>query len=214
MTGADEPTRVIGLQLPMRGLMVARNSPASRVPSHGTELFATAQALDLVPVDDRGRTAPVGLRALLFPQRPEEFPGFGREVLSPAPGIVHAVHDGEADHPAHRGLPSLRYALTQSRRAAAGWASLAGNHVLIRLGPPQDRVFLALCHLRRGSIEVVPGETVETGRLLARCGNSGNSTEPHLHLQLMDHADPATATPVAFDLPGGLPRDGGLLGEP
>ena len=47
-------------------------------------------------------------------------------------GEIVAAHDGEPDHAAYRGLPSLGYALTQGRRAAEGWPALAGNHVMIR----------------------------------------------------------------------------------
>ena len=48
-------------------------------------------------------------------------------------------------------------------------------------------VYAALAHLRRGSVRVRPGDRVAAGQPLAECGNSGNSSEPHLHFQLMDH---------------------------
>jgi murein DD-endopeptidase MepM/ murein hydrolase activator NlpD len=56
--------------------------------------------------------------------------------------------------------------------------------VVIDLG---DRVYAVLAHLRRGSLRVAKGQRVRAGQQVAECGNSGNSTEPHLHLQLMDH---------------------------
>lgn len=100
------------LALPFRGRWTVQNSPADRVPSHGTERFALAHSIDLVPVDDRGRTARFRLGSLLRPEPPDAFPGFGRDLLSPLDAVVHAVHDGELDHPAHRGLASIAYALT------------------------------------------------------------------------------------------------------
>ena len=115
----DAEDRLV-LALPFRGRWKVQNSPADRVPSHGTELFALSHSIDLVPVDGRGRTAPWGFMSLLRPEAPEAFPGFGRELLSPVDGVVHSVHDAQVDHDAHRGLPSLAYALTQGRRAAAG----------------------------------------------------------------------------------------------
>jgi hypothetical protein len=185
-----------------------QNSPANRVPSHGTALFATAHAVDFVPVDDRGRTAPVAVSTWFRPEPPERFPGWGRVVTAPAAGTVVAVHDGEPDHDARRGLPSVGYALTQRRRVADGWAALGGNHVVVRVG---EGAFVALCHLRRGSISVAVGHRVGVGEELGRCGNSGNSTEPHLHVQAMDHPDAgvAAALPVRFD--GGLPRNGDVV---
>lgn len=203
---------VLRLALPFRGRWRVQNSPADRVPSHGTRLYALDHSIDLVPIDEAGRTAPVRLRTLLRTEPADAFPGFGRELLSPLDAVVHAVRHGEEDHPAHRGLPSILYALTQGRRAAQGWTALAGNHVILRARPPSGgapgaEVFVALCHLRRGSIAVRPGQEVRIGELLGRCGNSGNSTEPHLHLQAMSAADPSAARAVPFSFPAGLFRN-------
>ncbi|MGO1353533.1 MAG: M23 family metallopeptidase [Brachybacterium tyrofermentans] len=193
---------------PGTGLWSVRNSPADRVPSHGTTLFATAQAIDLVPVGPDGRTAPFGLRSLLRPEPAHRFPGFGRTVLAPVAGVVVAAHGSSPDHPAHRGLPSVGYALTQRRRAAGGWEALAGNHVILRT---TDGEFIALCHLRHGSLRVRSGEQVRVGQELGECGNSGNSMEPHLHLQAMTSADASSAEPVPVVLPSGLPRNGSVI---
>jgi len=52
-------------------------------------------------------------------------------------------------------------------------------------------------------------DTTTAGRELARCGNSGNSTEPHVHFQLMDGPGPDTASGVPFTWRGvGVPKDG------
>ena len=134
-------------------------------------------------------------------------PGFGRDIVSPVAGEVVAAHDGEVDHEAYRGLPSLGYALTQGRRAAAGWPALAGNHVLIRC----EGGVVALCHLQRGSLTVTVGEQVRTGQPVGRCGNSGNSTEPHVHVQAIDRlpVEAAQAVPMTFD--GRLPHNGEIV---
>jgi len=198
----------VDLSYPFTGRWLTQNSPADRVPSHGTTLFATSFAIDFVPVDDAGRTAPIGLRSLLRSEPAERFPGFGRPILAPVDGVVVAVHDGAPDHDAFRGVPSIGYALTQRRRAAAGWPALAGNHVMIQSdGGP----VVAVCHLQRASIEVRPGQAVRAGDPLARCGNSGNSTEPHVHLQAIDRADVDTATAVPITFGGRLPRNGEVV---
>src|SRR5918995_76764 len=69
---------------------------------------------------------------------------------------------------------------------------------------PADRVYAALAHLRRGSPRVRPGDWVAAGQQLAACGNSGNSTEPHLHFQLMDHPSVllAAGLPLRFGQAG------------
>ncbi len=51
-----------------------------------------------------------------------------------------------------------------------------------------DSVFSALCHLKKGSIQVKDGEIVSTGQLVGRVGNSGRSPVPHLHFQLQSSA--------------------------
>lgn len=196
----------VNLAYPFTGRWLVQNSPANRIPSHGTHLFATAYAIDFVPVTDTGRTAPITLGALVKPEPAERFPGFGRPILAPFDGVV-AAHDSEPDHHAHRGLPSIRYALTQWRRAIAGWAALAGNHVLIE----RSGVIVALCHLRQGSITVRPGQEVRAGDMLGECGSSGNSTEPHLHVQAFDSRDIERANAVRITFHGSLPANGDVI---
>jgi hypothetical protein len=198
----------LDLAYPFVGRWQTRNSPANRVPSHGTTLWGTSFAIDFVPVDEAGRTAPLTLGSLLRPDPAERFPGFGRPVLAPVQGVVVGVRRTAPDHPSFRGLPSVGYALTQRRRAAAGWGELAGNHVMIqtREGP-----VVTVCHLQRDSVRVQPGQSVQVGEALGRCGNSGNSTEPHVHLQAVDRVDVvhASAVPIAFG--GHLPRNGEVV---
>jgi hypothetical protein len=199
---------VVSLAYPFTGRWLVRNSPANRVPSHGTPAFSSAHAIDFVPVDMRHRSAPFTLGSLFRPEPPERFIGFRLPVLAPVAGTVIAVHDGDPDHDAFRGVPSVGYALTQRRRAAAGWPGLAGNHVLIEVAPG---AVVALCHLRRGSVTVVTGQVVTVGHPVGQCGNSGNSTEPHVHLQAMTHADADRARALPIEFPHGLPRNGQVV---
>jgi len=198
----------LALAYPLAGRWLVQNSPADRVPSHGTRVFATANAIDFLPVDTRGRSAPFTFRSLTRPEPPDRFIGFRMPVFAPVSGIVVTVHDGEPDHDAFRGLPSVGYALTQRRRANAGWSGLAGNHVVIEV---EQGTVVALCHLRRGSITVAPGQAVTAGFPIGQCGNSGNSTEPHVHLQAMTHADANRASALPISFPDGLPRNGRVV---
>lgn len=201
----------LNLAYPFTGRWLTQNSPANRVPSHGTTRFAASHAIDFVPVDDAGRTAPIRLRTLIRPEAATRFPGFGRPILAPVHGLVVAVHDAEPDHHAFRGVPSIRYVLTQGRRASEGWIALAGNHVMIRsdLGP-----VLVLCHLRRRSVRVDVRRRVSVGDVVGQCGNSGNSTEPHLHLQAITSAEVLQADPVPITFHGRLPRNGDIVDAP
>ena len=198
------------LDLPFRGLWMARNSPARKIPSHGTRALGVTYAVDFVGVDARGLPAPRTWRTVLAVEAPEGFSGFGRPILAPVAGTVVAAHDGEPDHSARRSqLTLVPYVLGQAKRVRKGVAAVAGNHVVIALGP--DGPFVLLAHLRRGSVRVAPGDAVAVGDQVAECGNSGNSTQPHVHVQVTDSLDwpRATGLPMAFRRPGarGGPAD-------
>jgi hypothetical protein len=182
--------------LPFTGRWVVQNSPASRVPSHGTELFGTSHAIDFVPVGADGRSAPRSLRSLSWTEPAEAFIGFGRPILAPVSGEVVRVHDGEPDHVARRSIGAqLGYALTQGSRVRAGAAAIAGNHVVLR----RDGALILLAHLRAGSVKPRVGDRVETGESIGECGNSGNSTEPHLHVQVSESVERnGRGIPLAF----------------
>ena len=62
----------------------------------------------------------------------------------------------------------------------------AGNHIMIK---SEKGYIVFLAHLRNGSIQVVEGQRVKQGDRLGVVGNSGNSTAPHLHLNLFDQMD-------------------------
>lgn len=75
---------------------------------------------------------------------------------------------------------------------------VAGNYIILQCG---KNVYAALVHLQKGSISVTPGQKISKGDLLGSVGHSGNSFAPHLHFQLMDSSDIATANgiPCAFE---------------
>lgn len=192
------PADAVVLDLPFQGSWRVENSPARRVPSHGTHAFGTSHAIDFVAVDDKGRSAPFAWRSLVSTEPPEFFRGFGVPILAPVSGTVVLTHDEEPDHEARRSqLTLVPYMLGQTGRARAGIAGLAGNHVVIaaRLDGP----FVVLAHLRQGTVQV-PGQHVQAGEPLAECGNSGNSTEPHVHVPVSDSTDwdRAHGVPLAF----------------
>ena len=215
----------VTLSLPLAGRALVQNSPARRVPSHGTHLMASTYAIDLVPVDSLGRrTAGRDWRTLLSTEPPDRFVGFGAPVLAPAGGTVVHVHDGEPDHMARRSQLALApYMLGQAHRFRLGVVGIAGNYVVLELEDRRGSV--AMVHLQRGSIRVNQGDVVRRGQHLAGCGNSGNSTEPHLHVQVMDGADPmaAAGVPIVFErflehhrgvtrlVESGLPAEGSII---
>ena len=186
--------------MPFAGLWLVQNSPARRVPSHGSNLFGERYAIDFVGVDDRHRTAGIrDWRTLIATEPPERFFAFGRPILAPRSGIVVDVHDTELDHQGRRPqLALVPYMLGQAARLRQGAGALAGNYVTISLLEGGSYVLLA--HLQAGSILVTVGRELFEGQQIASCGNSGNSTQPHVHMQAMDSADSFVAhgVPIEF----------------
>ncbi len=194
------PGPTVTVSLPFTGAWKVENSPLRRVPSHGTHLLGSTYAIDFVGVDDAGRTAPaVNWRTAFATEPPELFFAFGRPILAPISGQVAAVHDGEPDHEARRSqLALIPYMLGQPARLRSGIAAIGGNYVLITV--PDGGAVVGVMHLRSGTLRVSPGQQVREGEQIGECGNSGNSTQPHVHVQAMDRADPWTARgrPLVF----------------
>ena len=85
-----------------------------------------------------------------------------------------------------------------SRAVPITLETVGGNHVIVNLG---DGVFAFYAHLQPGAIKVKVGDKVRRGQVLGLVGNSGNSTEPHLHFHLGDANAPlgSEGLPYAFD---------------
>lgn len=184
---------------PVEGRWVAVNSPAEKVPSHGVHSAGQTYAIDLVYWPDATR-AWKAVHAWPLMRRPEDFPGYGRPVFAPADGRVVKTRDRWRDHWSRNSWPALLYAFLEgSARELLGPGALLGNHVILDLG---DGTHAVVAHLKRGSVAVAKGQVVGAGQPLGECGNSGNTSEPHLHFQLMDTARPALAAGLPFAFVG------------
>ena len=118
--------------------------------------------------------------------------GWGRPLLSPAEGRVAFVRDDMED--------------ADGAGTVTETADAAGNQIVIEL---DNGLFVLLAHLQHGSVRVQEGDPVRIGDELARVGNSGNTTLPHLHLQVQTHADvwdpDNLSVPFAFGTDGRVP---------
>lgn len=101
----------------------------------------------------------------------------GEPVLAPAAGTVVVAEDGVSEN-----VPGEMNADEK-----------LGNHVVIDHGNGEFSLF---AHLQTGSVAVATGEAVEPGTPVGTCGNSGNSSEPHLHYQLQSGPDFFTSKSV------------------
>ncbi len=110
----------------------------------------------------------------------DDYYGYMLPVLAPASGVVFAAHDGEPD-----------VAIGAWRWGLAG----LGNHVGIEVAPDE---YLFIGHLQPGSVRVQVGDHVTVGQRLGKVGNSGNSSEPHVHLHLQDTPRPYFGEGIPF----------------
>jgi hypothetical protein len=142
-------------------------------------------ALDIVALNLFGSKA-----TGLLPSELERYVIYGHTVHSPINGEVIGVVDG---------LPDLT-------PPEMNGSQPAGNHIWLRV----DDVYIVLAHLMNGSITVKAGDRVERGQPLGRVGNSGNTTEPHLHIHAVKYSTPpeistefllrnGTAVPMLFE---------------
>jgi hypothetical protein len=86
-------------------------------------------------------------------------------VLAPIAATVHQALDGE---------PDIAIGTT-----LADPSRLLGNHAILKL---DDGTYLVIAHLKQGSVQVKTGDAVTEGQPLGECGNSGNTSEPHIHI--------------------------------
>lgn len=198
---------------PVVGRWRAVNSPATRVPSHGLHAYGQTYAIDLTYHPEDGHGPDSG--GIWPPERsPEEYPSFGEPVLAPIDGTVVKVQDTARDHLSRTSWFGMLYLFVEAGvRELLGPGRILGNHIVIDSG---QGIYVLVAHLRHRSIQIREGEDVTRGQPLGECGNSGNSTEPHVHVQMMDHQNASLACGLPFQFGSetletdraGLPRNG------
>jgi hypothetical protein len=97
----------------------------------------------------------------------ESYPSWGETLYAPADGTVAVVENG----------------LDDNMVGEMDRENPVGNHVCIDMGNGR---YVLMAHLQKGSVLVSPGDKVYVGQPLAKCGNSGNTSHPHLHIQVQD----------------------------
>lgn len=109
--------------------------------------------------------------------RNEDYYAYGLPVTAPCGGTVAMAVDGVPDNLPGQTNPSFA----------------PGNCVLLETAAGE---FLLLGHFVPRSLTVREGQRVQKGEVLGRCGNSGNSTEPHVHMHLQSQAAPGGASGI------------------
>ncbi|MBT9260370.1 MAG: M23 family metallopeptidase [Clostridiales bacterium] len=149
---------------PLAGTWTVANGGPDPDTSHSWELIGQRYAYDFVVTDERGKSHRNDGRRL------EDYYAFGAPVLAPADGLVVKAKDGRRDYPRPGEFDPFVW-------------NLLGNYVILQ---HEGGEYSLLAHLRRGSVRVKRGDRVKRGQVVGEVGNSGNSSEPHLHFQVQD----------------------------
>jgi len=97
----------------------------------------------------------------------ENYYAFGQEIIAPAEGVVTYAVDGVHDN----------------KPGEMNRMFVPGNLVIIKHAEGEYSLF---AHFKQNSIRVKVGDKVTKGQIIGLCGNSGNSSEPHLHFQIQN----------------------------
>lgn len=164
--GAENYNGSVKYSLPFRGTWTVVNGGVEEAASHSWQILTQRYAYDFIIIDEEGKSFS-GSRT-----NHEDYYCYGKEVLAPADGEVVEASDKYPDS-----------AILESGEANCAARDIRGNYVLIRHA---DREYSLLAHLKQGSIRVKPGDAVKRGQHIANCGNSGNTSEPHLHFHVQE----------------------------
>jgi hypothetical protein len=147
----------------------------------GQARIAQRFAIDWVRLYDSGRTFEGD------PSKNESYRAFGASVIAVADGTVAAIRDGIPEN--QPGAKTRAVPMTPD--------TLAGNSILLDLG---GGAYAFYGHLQPGSLRAKKGDAVRRGQVLAQVGNTGNSSEPHLHFHVSDRASGLDSEGIPYAL--------------
>lgn len=153
--------------IPLKGKWIVANGGTNKENSHSWELITQRYAYDFVIQNEHDKTY------INDKENIENYFCFGSPIIASFKGKVVSINNKTRDH-------------KKVGDFSVDWKTnnIAGNYVIIR-HPNNEYSFYA--HLKKDSILVKVNDIVEKGQKIALCGNSGRSTEPHLHFQIMNN---------------------------
>jgi peptidase M23-like protein len=178
------------IQAPLRGEWLAANGPSNlsghrrtALALNGTIAIGQRFAIDFLQVDSAGRTFNGDST------NNKSYFAYGKEMYAVGDGIVVATKDS---------IPENSPRSPVARAVPINLITVGGNHIVIDLGGGRYAFY---AHVQPGSLRVRTGDRVRRGQVLGLVGNSGNSTEPHLHFHLVDGVARGTSTLGAEGIP-------------
>ncbi|SDW36146.1 Murein DD-endopeptidase MepM and murein hydrolase activator NlpD, contain LysM domain [Hydrobacter penzbergensis] len=172
----DEPLPKIDrnqtkLQLPFTGVWTVIWGGDTKEQNYHVVSSAQKNAFDIEITDEQGHSYKTD------GQTNEDYYAFGMPLTAPCDGAVVLVVDGIKDNKPGDMNPAYS----------------PGNSVIIKT---EKNEYLVFAHFKQHSIQVTQDQKIKQGQLLGRCGNSGNSSKPHLHFHIQNTEDINKATGV------------------
>jgi murein DD-endopeptidase len=182
--------RAVAISSPLRGdHWLAANGPSNisghrraLIPIDGHAAIAQRFAIDWVRLRDDGKTFQGDEKDN------KNYYAYVSEALAVADGVVTEIKDGIPQN-----IPG-----ENSRAVPITLETVGGNHVILDIGGGHYAFY---AHLQPGSLRVKLGDKVRRGQVVGLVGNSGNSTEPHLHFHIENATSPLGAEGLPYALP-------------
>lgn len=171
MHGFDSPsidnnTASVSHGLPFDNEWVVVNGGVTKTLSHSWSIQTQRYAYDFIQLDEKGKShKDEGLQL-------EDYYCYGQPIIATCEGIVREVVDIYPDS-----VINKQHDIDKLAR------DIRGNYIVIK---NVDSTYSFYGHLKPKSIGVKEGQSIQKGDLLALCGNSGFSSEPHLHFHIQD----------------------------
>ncbi|MPW24184.1 peptidoglycan DD-metalloendopeptidase family protein [Alkalibaculum sp. M08DMB] len=150
--------------LPFEGQWVVVNGCYTKEFSHSWDIPTQRYAYDFIILDEEGKSYRNEFNQC------ESYYCYDKNILAPADGIVVEILNVAKD--------SLIF---KKGKFFSKSPHIAGNYIVIK---HSEKEYSTFAHLKKDSITVKVGDSISRGDIIAKCGNTGNSTEPHLHFQL------------------------------
>lgn len=167
----------VSYSVPLKGKWLIVNGGTEKKHSHSWSIHSQRYAYDFLKIDEKMHTHKANHKAL------DNYYCYEEEITSPADGKVVKVVDKFKDSK-----------IIDNQKTDPLAKNIPGNYIIIKHAE-QEYSFLA--HLKPNSIIVQPGDNVKRHQKIGLCGNSGNTTEPHLHFQIQ--------TGISFNFSAGIP---------
>lgn len=149
--------------LPFSGSWTVANGGINKIDSHSWAICNQRYAYDFY-IEKAGKTYQENGKSV------SDYFCYGKAILAPADGVVVEIKNLFDDTP-----------IPEQQEVSCSASDVRGNYIVIQHSKHE---YSTIAHIQKDSFTVNVGEKVYRGQQIACCGNSGNTSEPHIHFQI------------------------------